>query len=207
MKTMMYVILDRSASMGGKESDVVGGVNKLMEDQRKLPDPACICFVRFDDQYEVFRPMTDLREARDLTRDEYVPRGYTALLDAVGKTIMAAEEDWKREKPDRAVMMIVTDGQENASKEYKKAKVKELIEARQKSGLWAFMYLGANVDSFSEAGAIGIATANTANYTASAAGLRGMFKATSESFTEKRLSGDMLSNTTLGGTIAEDNDP
>src|SRR5712671_2344415 len=125
MKTMICLILDRSGSMTGRETDVVGGVNKFIEEQKQLPDPASLAIVRFDDQaIERFREMKPLAQVEPLQPKEFVPRGNTPLLDAVGSTIAKLDEDWKTEKPDRCILMIVTDGQENASKEYTKSKSK-----------------------------------------------------------------------------------
>lgn len=205
MKTMICLILDRSGSMGGREDDVVGGVNAFLEEQKKLPDPASVSMVRFDSQsIEFFRARGPLIDTAPLTRDEYQPRGGTPLLDAVGRTIMDLEVHWKNEQPERAIVVIVTDGAENESREYTKAKVKALIDARQASGLWAFIYLGANVDAFAEAGAMGFSAHNTANYTNTAAGTASAYGAMSASVSMKRASGQMMNATTLGGDIQED---
>lgn len=204
MKTMICLILDRSGSMGGRENDVINGVNSFLEEQKKLPDPASIAFVRFDSEaIERFRPMQALGEVKPLAREEYQPRGGTPLLDAVGRSIAQLEEDWKAEKPDRAIVVIVTDGEENSSKEYTKAKIQALIKARQDSGLWAFIYLGANVDAFAEAGSMGISTANTAGYTNTAAGNKAMYATFSASVGRMRSTGATLAHN-LGGNIDED---
>ena len=204
MKTMICLILDRSGSMGGRENDVVNGVNSFIEEQKNLPDPACIAFVRFDTEAtERFRPMQALAEVQPITRADYVPRGGTPLLDAVGKTIAALEDDWKREQPERAIVVIVTDGEENSSHEYKKEKIKEMIQARQESGKWAFIYLGANVDAFAEADRMGIALANAAGYTNTSAGNRAMYATASSGVRQMRATGQNVAHN-LGGDIAED---
>jgi len=100
-------------------------------------------------------------------------------------------------------VVIVTDGQENASHEYKKAQIKDMITSREASGKWMFVYLAANVDAFDEAGAIGVQMANTAGYTSTAAGTKSMYSATSQTVTATRLSGDKVAKN-LGGNIAED---
>lgn len=204
MKTMICLVLDRSGSMEGRQNDVIGGVNSFIEEQKKLPDPAVIAFVRFDTEaVERFRPMTNLAEVLPLSKDEYVPRGGTPLLDAIGKTIAELEEDWKREQPERAICVIITDGEENSSKEYKKAKIKELIQARQDSGKWAFIYLGANVDSFSEAGSMGFSGSNTANYQSTARGTKAAYATMSDTVNMMRATGNTLA-ANLGGDIEED---
>lgn len=206
MKTMICLILDRSGSMQGRENDVIGGVNSFIEEQKKLPAPASVAFVRFDtDATERFRPMKPLTEVEPLTRNDYQPRGGTPLLDAVGRTITALDEDWKTEKPERCIVVIVTDGEENASKEYTKQKIQALIKARQDSGMWAFIYLGANVDAFHEAGQMGIAAANTAGYTNTSAGVKHMYSTASASVKHMRSSGATLSHN-LGRNLGEQDD-
>lgn len=205
MKSLIYIVLDRSGSMGGKENDVIGGVNTFLADQKKLPDPASIAFVRFDTQIERFRPMQGLSEVKDLTVEEYRPRGMTALVDAVGMTLNEADKDWVTEKPDQAIMVIVTDGQENASKEFNKEKVKAMVQAREKSDKWAFIFLGdaKSIDSFGEASALGINLRNTASYQPTAKGTRSMYAAASASVGTMRSTGSKVA-TNLGGDLDED---
>src|SRR3990167_1018571 len=204
MKTMICLILDRSGSMGGRENDVVNGVNSFIEEQKKLPDPASIACVRFDTEAtERFRPMQSLADIKPLERGEYQPRGGTPLLDAVGTTIAKLDEDWKVEQPERAVVVVVTDGEENRSREYSKSKVKEMIESRQTSGKWAFIYLGANVDAFHEARGMGFAAANTGCYTNTAAGTMAMYAAVGQSVSQMRATGATVAHN-LGRDIGED---
>lgn len=204
MKAMICLILDRSGSMGGRENDVINGVNSFIEEQKKLPDAASIAFVRFDTEAtERFRSMSTLAECKPLTRDEYKPRGGTPLLDAVGKTIAQLDEDWKAESPERAIVVIVTDGEENASHEYTKAKIQEMVKARQDSGKWAFIYLGANVDAFAEAGSMGIHLSNTGGYVNTEAGTKAMYAAASNTVGMMRATGAVM-DCGLGGNIEED---
>lgn len=206
MKTMICLILDRSGSMAGRENDVIGGVNTFLDEQKKLPDPASIAFVRFDDAAtERFRAMGPLSEALPLTKADYQPRGGTPLLDAVGTTIAKLDEDWKTEQPERCILMIVTDGEENSSREYTRAKVKEMIESRQASGKWAVVYLGANVDAFHEAGSMGIAMANSAGYTNTARGTKTMYAAASAGVRKMRATGATQMHN-LGRNLGEDDE-
>lgn len=204
MKAMICLILDRSGSMAGREADVIGGVNTFIEEQKKLPDPASIAMVRFDSEgVERFRKMGSLAEAQPLTAADFVPRGGTPLLDAIGKTLVDLDGDWKAEQPERAILVIVTDGQENASREFTKPKIREMIQARQDSGKWAIIYLGANVDAFAEAGTMGIAAQNTAGYMNTAAGTQAVYGEASLSVKHMRSTGATLS-TNLGRNIPED---
>lgn len=202
MKTMICLVLDRSGSMAGRETDVIGGVNQFLEEQKKLAEPASVAFVRFDNVIERFRAMTPLDQVEPLTASDFQPRGSTALLDAVGQTIVAMDDDWRAEKPDRAILVIVTDGQENASREYTREQVKNLIQAREASGLWGVIYLGANVDAFAEGGSLGIRSANTASYKSTERGVAGLYRGLSASVTTMRGSGQTYAG--LGGDILDD---
>lgn len=202
MKTMIALILDRSGSMNGREADVIGGVNQFLADQKALAEPASVAFVRFDTEVERFRSMTALENVEPLTDTEFRPRGSTALLDAVGQTIVALDEDWKTEQPDRAILVIVTDGEENASQEFNREKVKSLIEAREASGLWSVIYLGANVDAFAEGASLGVRSANTASYLNTQSGTAGLYRSLSNSVATMRSSG--RTDAGLGGSIQGD---
>lgn len=204
MKAMICVILDRSGSMGGRESDVVGGVNKFIDEQRKLPDPASIAMVRFDTgAIERFRPMVALHAIEKLTMEDFQPRGGTPLLDAIGTTITQLDEDWKREQPEGAIVVIVTDGQENSSREYSKSRIKQMIEARQKSGKWAFIYLAANVDAFEEGAGMGIARSTTAGYNSTPMGTQAAYGNLNVATSAMRSSGVMDAQN-LGRNISDD---
>jgi len=203
MKSMICLILDRSGSMSGRETDVIGGVNTFIIEQQKLPDSASIAFVRFDTgAIERFKPMQALNECKLLTPDDFQPRGGTPLLDAIGTTINQLDEDWKREQPERAIVVIVTDGEENASNEYTKAKIQAMIKTRQDSGKWAFIYLGANVDAFAEAGSMGISMANTAGYSNTVKGIKAMYATTSDTVSMMRSTGSVIANN-LGRNLKE----
>lgn len=204
MNTMICLILDRSGSMEGRQADVIGGVNRFLAEQKALPDPASIAMVRFDTGgIERFREMVDLKECKPLLAEEYVPRGGTPLLDAVGVTLAKLDEDWKAVSAERAILIIVTDGHENSSREYTKAQIKNMIESREKSGKWAVMYFGANVDAFAEGGGMGVAAHNTAGYANTQQGTHALYATMSASVSAKRASGDMTAGA-LGGNIDED---
>jgi uncharacterized protein YegL len=202
-KTLICLILDCSGSMTNLRSDVIGGVNQFLEDQKKLPDPASIAFVKFNTEVERFRPMTPLAWVQPLTEAEYKPDGFTALLDAIGLTIVQLEKDWVAEKPDRAIFVLCTDGKENSSKEYKKAAIKEMIQSREASGLWSFIYLGANVDAFEEGQEMGFNRKNTAGYAATKQGVGETYTTLSASVGGMRASGSMTAHN-LGKNLWED---
>jgi len=153
-------IIDRSGSMSSIAADATGGIRAFIDKQLEGVDgdKRTVSFYQFDDTHELVYDFAKLEKARDYT---LVPRRWTALLDAVGKGIsetgekLAALDEDKR--PGYVMVIIVTDGQENASQEYTKAQVKKMIEHQQAKYNWKFTYLGANQDAFAEASSIGIA--------------------------------------------------
>ena len=202
MKTIIHILMDRSGSMAGKQTDVVGGVNQFIADQQKQPGEDTIALTRFDSEgIENFRPSVRVAAAKPITLDDFQPRGGTPVLDAVGETILSMESTWRAEKPDRAIMVIVTDGEENQSRKFKKHEIKSLIEARERSGLWAFIYLGAGVNAFHEAASIGVSFVNTAHFADTGIGTRSAYAAASNSVASMKMSGVMDAN--LGGTLDE----
>ena len=148
-------ILDRSGSMETCVDDTIGGFNAFVRDQTPLG--GTLSFIQFDHEFTPVYDKKPIGDVEPLNRETYKPRGSTALLDAIGKTIKSIECDRT------PVVAILTDGYENASQTFTKAHIKDLIEQKTKEG-WTFMYLGANQDAFAEAGSIGICAGRTMNY-------------------------------------------
>src|SRR5262245_1041064 len=159
-------LLDRSGSMGAIRDDVIGGFNQFLREQRSHPGTCRMTVVQFDSQnpFEVLADGVDARELRELDSDDYCPRGGTPLLDAVGRLIEHAERRARGRNED-AVLVVFTDGQENASREWTRSALFERIEALRARG-FSFVFLGANQDSYHEAGSLGIRSANTSNWNA-----------------------------------------
>lgn len=162
-------LLDRSGSMSGIEKDTIGGYNSYLDKQRKNKLNTKITTVLFDNEYELIHDRKDISDVKNLTEKEYYVRGCTALLDAIGITITNLE---KKAKDNKVLFVITTDGLENASREYTKEKVKNLIE---KHSNWEFIYIGANIDSYAEGSALGISRKNIANYSKSKQGTAALF--------------------------------
>ena len=150
-------ILDRSGSMESCRDDTIGGFNTFLNDQKTLG--GTMTLVQFDHEYNEVYKKKDIKDVVPLTAATFQPRGSTALLDAIGKTIKNWDADTKPS------VVILTDGQENASHVFTKVHIKDLIEQKTKEG-WTFAYLGANQDAFAEAGSIGISPQCTTNYDA-----------------------------------------
>jgi Mg-chelatase subunit ChlD len=122
----------------------------------------------FDDKYELVCESKEISEVEEFTEESYVPRGTTALNDAIGRTIMAMGEVFSKrkeeDKPEKVVFVILTDGAENASKEYDLKKVKSLVEQQQNEWSWEFIFLSSDMNAFKQGAGFGIAhTSRMAN--------------------------------------------
>ena len=148
-------ILDRSGSMETCRDDTIGGFNAFVDSQKQFG--GTITLIQFDHEYTLVYANKPIAEVEPMTRQTFVPRGSTALLDAIGRSL---KECKTQSVP---TVIILTDGYENASHTYTKAHIKDLITERQKDK-WDFVYLGANQDAFAEAGSLGIAPTATLNY-------------------------------------------
>ena len=166
--TEVVFILDRSGSMGGLESDTIGGYNSMLDKQRNEEGEALISTILFDDQVEVLCDRRPVKEVKDITSKEYFVRGCTALLDAVGSGINHINEVQKSlpesERPEKTLFIITTDGMENASKKYNYQKVKKMVEKRKKKNGWEFIFLGANIDAIEVAGRFGVSANRAVRY-------------------------------------------
>ena len=191
-------ILDRSGSMGGLESDTIGGFNSMLEKQRKIEGKAFITTVLFDDQYELLHDRVNIAKVNNITEKEYFVRGSTALLDAIGKTIAKekAIQDTlgQNEKADKVLFVIITDGLENASKEYNSSTVKKLIETQKEKYGWEFLFLGANIDAIETANTIGINAERAVNYKSDSIGTKKNYDTLNKAVEEVRSGKDLDKN-------------
>ena len=179
--TEIIFILDRSGSMHPLEADTIGGYNSFLDQQRELPGKVLLSTVLFDTQIDVLHDRADIAKVPALTSADYSARGCTALLDAVGGAIhhignvhkYAREED----RPAKTMVVITTDGMENASRRYDLARVREMIERQQNKYGWEFIFLGANMDAVHEAGKFGISADSAVTFRADSEGVRANFDA------------------------------
>lgn len=173
--TEIVSILDRSGSMSGLVNDVIGGYNSFIADQKKEPGEASVTLVIFDTVYDVVYSGKPINEVPELTSKVYNARGMTALLDAIGRTIIEVGDRLAKtpedERPEKVLFMIQTDGAENSSTEFSQSKVKEMIEHQQTVYGWAFTFLGANIDSAQVGSSFGIPKSNTLNWQPSSIGV------------------------------------
>jgi uncharacterized protein YegL len=187
--TEIIFVLDRSGSMSGLESDTIGGFNSLVRKQCQLEGETILTTVLFDDKYEVLWNGVDAKQV-ELTEKEYFVRGTTALLDAVGKTILDVDNRLKysseERKPEKVLFVITTDGLENASREFSYQKIHQMITERQEKHGWDFMFLGANIDVSAEASNLGINQASAYNFESTNDGVAKMYDSLNEQIVEKR---------------------
>jgi Mg-chelatase subunit ChlD len=190
--THIAVLLDRSGSMGSVKDETISGFNDFLKEQKAAGENASFTLVQFDSEStDVVHEAKPVRAVPDLNEDTYQPRGSTPLLDALGQTInstgrtLAAIPETNR--PDKVVFVVITDGEENASHQFTKKQVKQMIDHQTEKYDWQFIYLGANQDAFAEAGAVGISMAKAANY--SPASMKSAFAGTSLNVAEYRRTG------------------
>lgn len=178
-KTDITIILDRSGSMSSVKDDTIGGFNNFLNEQRKVEGEASLSLIQFDDQYEVVYSDKNVTSADKLTDMTFQPRGMTALYDAIGKTINATGQRFAKlsedERPNKIVFVILTDGFENASKEYNAPIISEMITHQRDKYKWEFMFIGANQDAVLSAKEIGIPAAAALTYAANAEGTKLLF--------------------------------
>ena len=188
--TEIVFILDRSGSMAGLEKDTIGGFNAMLEKQRQGEGTALISTVLFCNDSAVIHDRVDARDVPPLTQKEYFVYGCTALLDAIGGAIhhignvhkYAREED----RPERTLLVITTDGMENASRHYDLRRVRAMIERQKARYGWEFLFLGANIDAVDTAARLGIDADRAANFHCDARGTQLNYEAVSDAMSAMR---------------------
>lgn len=185
----LVLVIDKSGSMSGLESDTIGGFNSMIEKEKKLDATVNVTAVLFNDSTDLLYDRRDIRRIRPMTEEQYETGGTTALLDAVGSTILKMDkvEDINR-RGTKVIFVIITDGLENASEEFTTPKVKKLISDRQEKCGWDFIYLGANIDAAEEAEAIGVDKKQAVTYRNTPEGVRANYDAISE-YTKEAVDG------------------
>jgi uncharacterized protein YegL len=188
----VYFVLDRSGSMASIQSDVIGGFNSFVEQQRAQPGRCLMTLIQFDgqDPHEVLEDARRIEQVAALDPKRFVPRGNTPLFDAMGHAIADAAIRTEKlvaegEPREEIVFVTFTDGLENASQEYNRSQIFELIRKREQAG-WSFIYLGANQDAYAESAQLGYASGSVQNFVSDALGTRLAFSSTSGSLSRRR---------------------
>ena len=169
--TELVFIIDRSGSMGGLESDTIGGFNSLIGKQKKEDGECYVTTVLFDDRIETLHDRVKLADVAPMTEDQYFVRGCTALIDSIGTSI--------EDVPEHTMFVITTDGLENASCKYSSDEVKKMVEKHKECG-WEFLFIGANIDSVETAKHFGIDEDRAVDYHADKKGTAVVYEALSD---------------------------
>lgn len=210
-------VLDRSGSMESCREAAIEGFNSFLLEQQQTEGLAKLTLVLFDDEYLVPINGIPVAEILPLNSESYVPRGSTALLDAIGRTIdelgarLAALPE--QDRPGQVIVAILTDGMENSSQDYTWQRIARVIKHQTEQYRWTFLFLGANQDAIATAAQMNIAAANAAGYVADAAGLHASAKSLTRKIRAIRLASMGIASleecqdasTPMSGLLAEEN--
>ncbi len=154
-------IIDESGSMQGSNSDVIGGFNSFIEKQKtENKGKITVSLYKFNNLVTQVISNKSAAKVRNLTNEDYTPSGFTALYDAIGQAIHETDKQLsaklEKQRPDKVIVVIITDGQENASKEFSATAIKSSISTHEELLHWSFIFLGSGLDNFQDAEAMGI---------------------------------------------------
>lgn len=161
-------ILDRSGSMRTIADETIGGFNAFVEGQKDLPGKATVSLVQFDNEILTVYENVAIKDVPVMDRNSFVPRGYTSLYDAVGSSIASLKDT--NPKDTKTIVAILTDGEENSSKEYNYASVRNLIKEVQDEKGWEVIFIGANMNATAVATSMGIKASNSVTFDYSGVG-------------------------------------
>ena len=185
-KLDVVFILDKSGSMGGQEENTISSFNEYLEKEKKNNYTTLITTVMFSDEYNIVHDREDVKKVKKLTTKDYFVGGCTALYDALGNTI----NSFNSKETDKVLFLIITDGYENASKEYKNEDIKKLIKKHKE---YEFIFVGADIDSYSAGQTMGIKKDNIANFRKGKEGTSKLFSAVG-SFEDAMMCESSVSN-------------
>lgn len=200
--TEIICILDRSTSIetSGLTGKTIEGFNAFLADQKKVPGKATLTLCLFDGDayglpnkdskaYEIVHAGIDIHDVPNLTPDTFKPKGMTAMYDAIGITINNVYDriQASENKPDKVVVLIMTDGEENSSREYTMDAVSKLIDERKSENNWAFIFIGANIDTMKASSGLNISKGNTLKYSNTGDGVNTAYMNMSSSVSNVRL--------------------
>lgn len=187
----LVFILDRSGSMSGLEEQTIGGFNRLISEQKEVKGEAIVSTVLFDNGFEVLHNRVNLKQIEPMTEKQYYVRGSTALLDAIGRSIIKIRQVHKQlnesEIPEKTVFFITTDGMENASKEFDYTRIKDYIELQKEKYGWEFIFMGANIDAIKTASRFGIHEDRAVQYHSDEQGTNLNYRVMSETIRDLRV--------------------
>lgn len=188
--THISIVLDRSGSMSAIRNDTIGGYNTFLKSQQEAPGEATFSLTQFDTEFTVHHSFVNIQDVPPLNEKTFVPRGGTALYDAIGLTIAGCGEKLaamdEADRPEKVIMVILTDGEENASKEYRYNRVQEMIKTQQDVFSWEFVFLGANLNAEKVGAGLGIKLGNSMTYATTSGGVSATFGSMSKGMTSYR---------------------
>lgn len=178
--TELVFILDRSGSMGPLVSDTIGGFNSVLKRNQDAPGDAVVTTVLFDNEIRLLHDRLPIQAVQPITEKDYRPGGMTALLDAMGMAIDKIDQAHRHMaedyRPEHVQFVIITDGLENASREYSRQRIRQLVLDKQAAG-WDFLFLGANMDAIAAAESMGIERDRAVTTMADSAGVSLQYEA------------------------------
>ncbi|WP_232660471.1 vWA domain-containing protein [Pseudonocardia sp. TRM90224] len=178
--TLIAALLDRSGSMQSLRSDTEGGFDAFVADQRAVPGEVQVTLAQFDDHYEVVYSRRPIAEVPPL---QLHPRGTTALLDAIGKLVTDVGSELaalaEQDRPEKVIVIVMTDGHENSSREWTPEAVRSIIAQQEQVYSWEFLFLGANIDAVTVGSHLGFSAERSLTYGASSRGVGGAYRAAS----------------------------
>jgi|TARA_R110000803_G_scaffold155276_2_gene219949 hypothetical protein len=182
--THIAIILDRSGSMKQIKDDTIGGFNQFLEDQQKEEGYATVTLAQFDSSYELLEDFTDIGEVPLLTEETFIPRSMTALQDAIGLTVNSVGQKLaaldEKDRPSKVLICVMTDGDENASREFSPSDIKELVKLQTEEYKWEFVFIGANQDAVITSGTLGFDAGKTMTYAANSRGTTSAYQTLSD---------------------------
>lgn len=186
MKSDITIVLDRSQSMTVVTEPTIVGFNKFLKEQQAVPGEADLTLYLFD--HEILTPIRkqEIKLVQELDNQTFVPRGNTALLDAIGQAINDTGARLSAHPVDKVIFVIITDGQENASKDFGIKLINEMIKHQQDKYSWEFVFLGANQDAIQTGQTFGVKAGNSMSYANNSAGATSMYASVSKNLSKFR---------------------
>lgn len=206
--TEIMCIIDRSGSMSSIKNDIIGSFNQLLKDQKNEPGNARFSLVTFNEEVSFVYDFNELDSIPDLNDENYKCSGYTALYDAIGmsidrlgKNLAALDEN---ERPNKVLVIILTDGEENRSKEYTQSRIAEMIQHQKDVYSWQFIFLAANQDACLTATTIGISAGNAMFFSSSGVSAKKSFDNISKYMSRTRSMSDIDYKVSLDSALLDD---
>jgi len=214
-KTEIVCVIDRSGSMASIKQDAIGGFNTFLEEQKKVPGECVFTYTQFNQNYDVVHNGIKLQDMKPLDEDTYVPAGMTAMLDAIGRTVdevgIRLNHTPEAEKPEQVILVILTDGEENSSREYSWERVAEMLKHQTEKYGWRVIFLAQNLDSQTTARKMGLdsklSNVYVANMMKGGGGYRSAVRAASYAAASSRTMGDIDKSGTSAIIGGDDPDP